>query len=896
MKQESMFSWISGKQIHKMKLTAPRSQNEVYIEEDRDVRLVASKVTYVVTFVFMLSAALPDRLIYPEFFKTFVGARLLTCLFIALVFPLHFVSLGRKWVKVLPLLLGFILCATISWMIYKADGPDSPYYGALNLVILGFSVLLPWTYRETMLLWLGTLALYCTACWLNSQRLSMDGTFFIFLTGIACVISSYFSARARFRDFLLRSELDERNQELQEMDRVKTQFFSNVSHELRTPLTLIFSPIERLLNQAEELPGKVHETLLLVMQNSLRLLKLINDLLEVTRVDQPDFEMKMAHVELGSFLRGLFESTRHLGMAKGITLKVDGSKDHLAVKGDVTRLEKIFLNLYTNAVKFTKEGGTISVGWKEQGDHAVVTVEDSGIGIDREELPKIFDRFHQVDGSATRTYQGVGIGLSLVKDLVEKHNGSISVSSEPGQGTRFSVKFPLIDEATIETLKQEKSEAKLPPVEIDRLVGSTQANPIEDAFKSADRFFVNYEEADRELPELGTGDHTILVVDDEPDMRRFIVNLMAEDYTVLQAADGQTGLKLAQEKKPDLVLLDWMLPGINGLDICRELRKGDPDHEIKIIVITAKMEEESKIAALETGADDFLTKPFSTVEVKTRVSNLVRTGTLESNLKHRNVELETTLTQLKETEGQLVQSEKMNGLGNLAAGLLHEVNNPLNYCITALDYVTHSTPKDDEDAHDAFSDINEGLNRIKHIVSDLQVFAYPERNELRNFFPIAEAVESGLRLISHELTDIKLDQNIDEGCHVYGSKPQLIHIILNLVSNSAKAISEAGKKLDGHISINVSQQNDDVEIRVRDNGKGIKDQDLHRIFNPFFTTRDVGEGLGMGLSTCYTIVQNHQGTITAESEEGQWTEMVVTLPLNELEEKDECTDRELQKA
>ena len=243
-------------------------------------------------------------------------------------------------------------------------------------------------------------------------------------------------------------------------------------------------------------------------------------------------------------------------------------------------------------------------------------------------------------------------------------------------------------------------------------------------------------EEEEDLPSLGTGDFTILVVDDEPDMRRFLVTTLAEDYHVLQAADGEQGIKLAQTQSPDLVLLDWMLPGRDGLEICQLVRRDDSTKDVKIILLTARVDEASKIKALEEGADDFLTKPFSLIEVKTRIANQLRIAYLQKDLRARNLDLEETLSQLKETESQLVQSEKMNAIGSLSAGLLHEINNPLNYTLTALQVGREFIEEDNSELIETMDDIDEGMTRIKDIVSDLRDFAYPNSEPKRECFDL----------------------------------------------------------------------------------------------------------------------------------------------------------------
>ena len=388
-------------------------------------------------------------------------------------------------------------------------------------------------------------------------------------------------------------------------------------------------------------------------------------------------------------------------------------------------------------------------------------------------------------------------------------------------------------------------------------------------------------EEEEDLPAVGKGDFTILVVDDEPDMRRFLVTTLAEEYRVLQAASGEQGLKLAQTQSPDLILMDWMLPGRDGLEICRILRQDESTKDLKIILLTARIDEASKIKALEEGADDFLTKPFSTIEVITRIANQLRISFLQKDLRERNLDLEKTLNQLKETESQLVQSEKMNALGSLSAGLLHEINNPLNYTLTALEVGRDYIPKDNGELIETMDDIDEGMKRIKDIVSDLRDFAYPNSESKRDSFDLINALDIATRLLSHELNGLSLTREISTDCTIYASKSQFIQVLVNLLINSSKAVNETSKFRDPVIKISGETNNGRSVIRVWDNGTGISSDILGNIFDPFFTTRDVGEGMGLGLSICHTIVKNNGGEIRAESKEGEWTEIVTEFPSTE---------------
>ena len=678
-----------------------------YKVADHDLRVRYSKIGCVLALVLVPVFWGLDWTVYRDYVWSMLNARLLCDAGIAIVLVLLFTRVGRRNIRVLGIMWAIFPGIAIAWMIYATEGAMSPYYAGLNLVMIIVCLLMPWTAAEVIALCALTVSMYLGACIGHQVRLSdapfrypilINNMYFIIATALICVTASVLMGRRRFEDFRLRHELDGRNQELAEMDRLKSEFFANISHELRTPLTLILSPVEELLNR-RHLDDPMRDSLELMRQNGLRLLKLINDLLDMVRLEGGRTEFARRPVDLATFVPGIVDSVRHLATTKGLRIVADGEGDEpLVVAGDPSCLEKVFLNLLTNAIKFTADGGSITTHWRCENGSAQVQVTDTGIGIPESELPFIFDRFRQVDGSSTREYQGVGLGLSLARELVEKHDGRMTVTSKVGTGTTFRVTLPMVDDVV---------------VNVDDV--ETERDPMAKMLQEADRAGLAVQKVEgQDLAEVGHGDARVLVVDDEPDMRRFIVSILTDDYRVLQAADGETGLTTARSERPDLMVLDLMLPGMNGLEVCRELKSHDRTKDIKVVLLTAKADEKSKIDALERGADDFLTKPFSSVEIRTRLANLLQTSQLQRDLRHRNDELTQTLKQLRDTEAQLVQSEKMNALGSLAAGLLHEINNPLNYTLTAMQLALESAPRDDEDLMDTLNDIDEAHSRYRH--------------------------------------------------------------------------------------------------------------------------------------------------------------------------------------
>ena len=862
-----------------------------YREEDTARRASRLRIGIWISAVGMLAGVTLDFVVYPERLRLLFIIRVVAIvLLLALLFLLQRSDGKRALVKNLGLGMALVDVLAFAIMVYFLGGAASPYYAGINLVLLGMSVLLPWTLYETLWVTIASIAIYALVCLAEGGLFEPGGfsaffnnVYFVAITGVICVISAQLQSVARFNDFQLRHRLDTRNRELQELDKLKTNFFSNVTHELRTPLALILGPIDSILKQGERLEQQLHDNLLVAQRNSLRLLKLINDLLDLTRMEQGDNVLSKKRIQLRSYLEGIVDSVRHLATAKGVALRTEPAETQLHLEADPARLEKVVLNLLTNAIKFTGRGGSVRVGWQTLPEGRIaIHVEDTGSGIRPEDVEKIFDRFYQVSGEGGAREQGVGIGLALAKELVEQHGGALRVDSEPGKGSRFTVELPDAEAlGTDSRIGTGTEHGAADPAPESAASGDDQ--PLLQAFRSADRTFVHRNTESDEVSVSGSGDRTVLLVEDEPDMMRYVSGLLNKHFRLVSARDGRNLHALIERHAPQLVLLDWMLPGKDGLTLCREIRGKSANETRKVVILTARVDEDSKMEALKAGADDFLLKPFSGVELVTRIENLIRNSELQTKLRASNTELRDTLDKLKETEAQLIQSEKVNALGSLSAGLLHEINNPLNYVFSGVQLLEMQGDAFDEETRDVLADIKEGLGRVNDVMRDLKTFAYPEKPGQVSEFSLAEAFEAARKLTSKETDAVTIDADLPETLVIEGQKTQWMHVFVNLLTNAAKALNE--QKTDGpkHIAVRACLEGGRIGLTFEDNGPGIPEAVRRRIFEPFFTTRDVGEGMGMGLSICQTIVENHGGSMTVASEPGQFTRFSLSVPSTNAE-------------
>ena len=413
-------------------------------------------------------------------------------------------------------------------------------------------------------------------------------------------------------------ELAALNEKLKELDRAKTAFFSNVSHEFRTPLTLILGPVEEALaGQAKSLQA---DSLEVVHRNTLRLFRLVNTLLEFTRLEAGRAQVAFEPVDLSAVTVDLAGSFRSLIERAGMRLVVDCPPLPEPVYVDRSHWEKIVLNLMSNAFKFTLQGEiAVSVAWR--GDRVELAVRDTGGGIPPEELPRIFERFHRVQASHGRSFEGTGIGLALVQELVRLHGGSVRVSSQPGEGSTFVVAVPRgAAHLPKEQIVRDGSAAGAPGTTrvAQYVLEASQWLPGGDPTLTAPELQDMPSEPAQE-PARAQDQARILVVDDNPDMRAYLTRLLGSRWVVEAAEDGQAALAAAKLQPPDLIVSDVMMPRLDGLGLLRSLR-GDPaTRTIPVIMLSARAGEEAQIEGLGYGADDYLTKPFSARELLARV-------------------------------------------------------------------------------------------------------------------------------------------------------------------------------------------------------------------------------------------------------------------------------------
>ena len=623
-----------------------------------------------------------DAIYTPHFFKTFLFIRLVVVGIVAVIIVL----LGRvkttQGTMNLALTLALVDAAGIAVMIQILGGFLTSYYQGLNIIVMGMMVLIPLAFRETIILYALVWLMYTVPSLLRilqgQKPIIVDGAEIqlwrlvtnnlLFLTSIILVggFGSYIMDSIRRRELRGRIQLEDATGKLQEsnaklktLDELKTQFFANVNHELRTPLTLMLAPLKAVLEgRMGRLSPVLKDTLETVQRNGYKLLKLINNLLDLTKLEEGKMRLKIKTVNLVEFMSALLASVKPMADQRQIRLYFQHPPHDVELVIDPDQFEKVVLNLLSNALKFTPRGGKITLYIEDRDRGVSLIVEDTGIGIPANMLESIFDRFSQVDGSMSRAHEGTGIGLSLVREIVGLHQGSVRAESELGKGSRFVVDLLKGEEHfPSDTLDRRQEEHS---VGLRRRTTDTQEPRVQDIVTDSHRLhLVDLERVD--IQDTGaantkTHDALILAIDDNPEVLKLMKMLLSDEFDLELATSAEKGLAIMKEKSPDLVLCDVMMPGMDGHAFSRAVKSDQGLKHIPIILVTARTGAEMLDEGMKAGADDYISKPFDSVELKARIRGGLRIRRVESELALANRNLKQRTSDLVDQQRSLFLS------------------------------------------------------------------------------------------------------------------------------------------------------------------------------------------------------------------------------------------------
>jgi signal transduction histidine kinase len=683
---------------------------------------------------------------------------------------------------------------------------------------------------------------------------------------------------ATIANALAHEEERRRAESLAELDRAKTLFFSNVSHEFRTPLTLILGPLDDALGDATTpLPPVQRERLELLRRSARRLQRLVNTLLDFSRIEAGRVQAHYVPTDLGALTADLASGFRSTIERGGLRLVVDCPPSTEPVWVDRDLWEKIVLNLLSNAFKYTFTGEIAVTLRCADDDRVELQVRDTGTGIAPAHLPHLFERFRRVEGVRGRTYEGTGIGLALVQELVRLHGGEVRVESVEGQGSTFTVSLPLGHaHLPAERIGVERA---LPPGEhvepyVEEAAGWLPDAPDEPGEPApalpAAATLDGGNGGPQPAPPAGPSAtapgsrERIVWAEDNADMREYVRRLLSRRYDVEAVADGAQALAAVRARRPDLVLADVMMPRLDGLALVRALRADPATRTLPALLLSARAGEDSRIEGLDAGADDYLFKPFSSRELLVRVAALLRSAEVRAK-----------------AEESLREADRRKD--EFLAILAHELRNPLGPVRNAAHYLKLRDLPDPE-LRRPIEMIERQVAQMARLIDDLLDVSRVSRGVLElqrgrlEFREVAEAAVDACRA-DIDARGQKLHVMLPrESVPLDADRARLIQVFCNLLANANKYTPPGG-----NIDLEAQVVEGGLEVSVRDDGIGIPAEQLAEIFELFAQVDRSLErqgGLGIGLTLARQLVELHGGTIEAHSAgRGQGSTFVVRLPI-----------------
>ncbi|QSQ28211.1 response regulator [Pyxidicoccus parkwayensis] len=647
---------------------------------------------------------------------------------------------------------------------------------------------------------------------------------------------------------------------LAELDRAKTAFFSNLSHEFRTPLTLLLGPVEDARADASKpLTG---ERLEMMWRNVLRLSRMVNSLLDFSRLEAGRVQAALVPTDLAAFTSSLASAFLPAAEHAGLRLKVDCPPLPTPVPVDPEMWEKVVFNLLSNAVKYTHQG-EIHVSLRREDGGAVLSVKDTGVGIPEEALPHLFDRFFRVRATRGRSHEGTGIGLSLVRELVKLHGGTVSVASRMGEGSTFTVRLPVSQAQRVDpvVLLPVASEAA-PFVEEARRwslpTGETAGAPV--------ALDIPPDESS-----VLTGAR-ILVADDNADLREYVTGLLRQDGSRVEAVgDGSAALARAREWRPDLILSDVMMPGLDGLALVRELRADARTRTLPIILLSARVGEDATVEGLDAGADDYLVKPFSARELRARVRSALELARVRQEVAAHEA-LETSLREAVRARDEFLSAAS------------HELKTPLAAFRLNLELIDKGLDAESRaHVHEKVMAAGRQVRRLHVVLERMLDVTLITTGRFQLSLGETDLGALVMDTVAHVRDELKragtpLEVHAERGLLSNVDPARLGQVLTNLLQNAATY--GQGRAVEVHLG----RQGDTARLGVVDHGMGIRPEDRARIFERFeraVSTRH-HSGLGLGLWTARVIVEMHGGTISVEDTPGGGATFIVELPLREV--------------
>ena len=850
--------------------TAPRLPGfeEAFARESEELFLERARFLLRAALVLYPAFWLLDVLVAPERSLEFLAIRAA----VAVIYAVSLLALRSRFAARLaePLvMIGAVASvAGISLMAADLGGFTSNYFAGNMIVLFTIGFFIPWGLRASMALFAFILATYLGInLGIHGPSREMVGpTFFLVGSAVFTYLAVLSSRRTRRRDLSLRLRLEKANEELKEVDEAKTRFFANVSHELRTPLTLLLGPLETLFASEEEPERRA--VLDSMGTNARRLLRQVDALLDVAKLESGRLRLEPAPGNLGRLLVELVSAAAPHAGHLGVRLTAERLGEVPDSVFDAHKAEVIAANLLSNALKFTPPGGCVTVSAEAGKDKIAFEVKDDGPGIPAGQLERIFERFHQVDNGPVRGQGGTGLGLALARELARLHGGDVTVESRLGHGSTFRVELPRRVAGSRERRKSpRRREDQLAQVRADALAAREYALRSMRDTLLADLELPRRTQGPEARPQPPEGAPRLLLVEDNADLRSFLAGRLSRLYRVETAADGAAGLEVARRVRPDLVVTDVMMAGMDGHELCRRLRADPAFATTPILLVTARAGSEALAEGLEVGADDYVVKPFALRELEARIAAHLRA---------------------KETERQLHEREsRLAAIGQMTSAVVHDLRNPLTLVKGYAD-LAHGLALRGGDAATIVRELDMvrgESDRLRRMIEEILDFARGGSPKLAlRTVPAGRFLDEVLRPILADLEErgiaVEADLRLCDPLLVSLDPDRIQRVLENLVTNAREALAAWGR--EKRIAVRAWAAGGTLHVRVADTGPGIPEEAAAHLFEPF-VTNGKKQGTGLGLVTVRNLVKAHGGEIRVETKAPEGgAAFTITLPLAEV--------------
>ena len=834
---------------------------QLFLQEGRDLLVRRLRLGLAVGVVMYIAFAALDYVVANHLFEKFLLIRITASIAPLLTIPLSFTAFGKKFIRPISVLIMYIGSASMIYMTHLFGGFESQYFMGIMLATFLVGLFFPWGVRITAYYSAIVLGTYFFANLPVGDPTFSDILMPMFFLGGTCILTCWAAGaveKSRREGLRMRMQLEVANESLQELDKAKTGFFTNVSHELRTPLMLILGPLESIMRGEA---GDPMPLLKAMNANAHRLLRQVNMILNFSKIEAGRQDCNRELGQVGEVLDMLVTGATPYAGQRGIKLEGIGFDTLPEIPHDSEQVETSVANLLSNAMKFTPDGGSVTVSAGSNAERLWIEVADTGCGIPKKDVAKVFDRFHQVDGGKGGKIQGTGLGLALSKELVELHGGTMTVTSELGEGTTFRIELP-----TLEASDWEGSQAQDPSTEKKEV--QTVARTNSDATKFAD---INTPGLGQDQPStLETANKDaplLLVVEDNPDMRAFVSKELSRRYRVATAENGQVGLETARKVRPDMIVSDVQMPIMDGFEMVGELRKDKSFDKTPIIMLTAKTGSEAVVKGLSLGAVDYVNKPFKMVEIEARIAAQLRTRAVEKTLDERD--------------------SRLVAVGQMTGTIAHDMRGPLTAIFNRIELVRMMMEMAGnlENVDDDLVAIEDTVRRVNNMIQELLEFVRGN-NVTLDLQPTA--IEPFLDRLCEDLEaqlrnmDIVFDLTKagDHAIEIEMDRDRVARVLENLVNNARDAVAGVDGKTDGKVWLHSEVTANHLIVRIADNGPGIPDEAAKKLFQPF-ATAGKANGTGLGLAIVRNLVTAHDGKIEVDFHPAEGgAAFTMTLPLH----------------